>query len=170
MDKGYTASIHHKPNTIIIQLTTTKYVATSRNPGASKALHVKTPSKNADPIPNAESPDKRSGDPSVKMNRLLAIEDSQVAGEARRRSSRLAGNPDRLDKEIASSGETNAGTLDTDLGTVIGFSVPVNGEEKRTTSHRDSRRECGEIFARGMRESVAIPVSGCFLQMGKFLK
>lgn len=65
-----------------ISPTITKYAATSKKPGAPKALQVNVPSKNAAAIPEIESPETRIGEPTRKMRRLLRIEDFHVGGVA----------------------------------------------------------------------------------------
>lgn len=65
-----------------ISPTITKYIATSKKPGAPKALQVNVPSKKAAAIPEIESPETRIGEPTKKMRRLLRIEDVHVGGDA----------------------------------------------------------------------------------------
>lgn len=136
-------------------LTAIKYAATSRNPEDPKALQVKVPSKNAAPIPEAESPATRMGDPRRKITRLLAMADSHVGGDVRNRSTRELCRPARSERER----ELGGSIILENLGFGSGARVLGKGIEQREVGEEEGRkrgRSEGGSLGRGARRAKAI--------------
>lgn len=113
-----------------------------------KARHVRVPRRYAAAKPEAERPDRSTGEPATKMARLLTAADLHVGGDARKASASAPRSASAAPTAVSGSargGET--GTRGATLG-------PRGSRAEREEGRR--RRGGGETGASGGRREHAI--------------
>lgn len=122
-----------------------------RNPDGPKALQDNVPRRKAAPMPEAVSPDRRIGDPTTKMRRLLATADFQVGGDARTRLRRESCSAAGSGSGVALGGGGGVRrTLD------LGLRVRITGTAFGLRSGRRGGDSGEDIGSSGIKREEAI--------------
>lgn len=140
-----------------------KWVATSKNPELPNARQVKIPNKRAAPIPDADNPNTRTGDPIRNMSRLLAMAELHVGGEVLTRSRAVLRSPVSWWSGKDLGGGSIVETLRFWEGIARVLGAASEGEERRGRVRGDlGRLEANEkaIWAWQGRNKGGV---GCFL-------